>query len=103
MNNINTDHNPNYHHQRYPKQNYQENGNRSNKPNFKKKKGEKSDNNNEFPYQGNNAIEINQPMKEDYIDQNNSMNLGGNNHPNIYGGKDYKKIRAVFIRIIILI
>ena len=91
MNNINTDHNPNYRHQRYPKQNYQETGNRSNNPNFKKKKGKKRDNNNEFPYQGNNAIEINQPMKEDYIDQNNSMNLGGNNHPNIYGGKGYKK------------
>ena len=91
MNNINTDHNPNYRHQRYPKQNYQETGNRSNNPNFKKKKGKKRDNNNEFPYQGNNAIEINQPMKEDYIEQNNSMNLGGNNHPNIYGGKGYKK------------
>jgi len=27
MNNINADHNPNYRHQRYPKQNYQETGN----------------------------------------------------------------------------
>ena len=91
INNINTDHNPNYRHPRYQKQNYQETGNRSNNPNFKKKKGKKRDNNNELQYQGNNAIEINQPMKEDYIEQNNSMNLGGNSHPNIYGGKGYKK------------
>ena len=30
-------------------------------------------------------------MKEDYIEQNNSMSLGGNNYPNIYGGKGFKK------------
>ena len=91
MNNINSDHNPNYRHPRYKNPNYPETGNRSNNPNFKKKKGKKRDNNNEFPYQGNNAIEINQSMKDDYIEQNNNMNLGGNNHPNIYSGKGYKK------------
>ena len=96
MNNINTDHNPNYRHPRYPKQNYPETGNRSNNPNFKKKKGKKRDINNEFQYQGNNAIEINQPMKEEYIEQNNSMNLGGNNHPNMYGGKGYKKNQNIY-------
>ena len=42
-------------------------------------------------------------MKEDYIEQNNGMNLGRNNHPNIYGGKGYKKIRAAFIRTTTLI
>ena len=91
MNINNTDHNPNYRHPRYKNQTYQDTGNRNNGPNFKKKKGKKRDNNNEFQYQGNNAIEINQPMKDDYIEQNNSMNLGGNGHVNMYGGKSYKK------------
>jgi hypothetical protein len=91
MNLNNTDHNPNYRHPRYQKSNYQDTGNRNNGPNFKKKKGKKRDNNNDFQYQGNNAIEINQPMKDDYIEQNNNMNLGGGNpHSNIYG-KSYKK------------
>ena len=91
MNLNSTDHNPNYRHPRYQKTNYQDTGNRNNGPNFKKKKGKKRDNNNDFQYQGNNAIEINQPMKDDYIEQNNNMNLGGGNpHSNIYG-KGYKK------------
>ena len=88
MNINNNDHNQPYRHNRYPRTNYQEMGNRGN-PNFKKNKKKKRDNNNEFQFPANNAIEISQTMKEDYIDQNN-MNLGGNNHPNIYV-KGYKK------------
>ena len=92
MNINNTDHNPNYrHNNRYPRNTYQEIGNRGNPQNYKKKKGKKRDNNNELFYQGNNnAIEVGNQMKEDYNEQNNNMNLGGNNHPNIYG-KNYNK------------
>ena len=92
MNINNTDHNPNYRHtNRYPRNTYQEIGNRGNQQNYKKKKGKKRDNNNELFYQGNNnAIEVGNQMKEDYNEQNNNMNLGGNNHPNLYG-KNYNK------------
>ena len=91
MNLNNNDHNQNYRH-RYPRTNYQDMGNKGNPQTYKRKKGKKlqRDNNNDFQYPGNNAIEINPPiMKEDFIEQNN-INLGGNNHPNMYG-KNYKK------------
>ena len=58
--------------------NYQDNG-RGIPQTFKKKKGK-----------NNNTVEINQQMKEDYIEQNNNMNIGGNNHQNSYR-KNYKK------------
>lgn len=91
MNLNNNDHNNQpYRHNRYQRTNYQQEiSNRGNAVGYKKKKGKKRDNNTDFQYQGNNAVEINQPMKEDYNEQNN-MGLGGNNHPNMYG-KGYKK------------
>ena len=76
------------HNNRYPRNDYQGMNRGGNPPTFKKKKGKKRDN--DIQYQGNNAVEINQQMKEEYIEQNNSMNIGGNNHQNIYG-KNYKK------------
>ena len=76
------------HNNRYPRNDYQGMNRGGNPPTFKKKKGKKRDN--DIQYQGNNAVEINQQMKEDYIEQNNNMNIGGNNHQNIYG-KNYKK------------
>ena len=76
------------HNNRYPRNDYQGMNRGGNPPNFKKKKGKKRDN--DIQYQGNNAVEINQQMKEEYIEQNNNMNIGGNNHQNIYG-KNYKK------------
>ena len=79
----NNDHTPNYHNKM---------GYKPNQPHFKnKKKGGKRRDNNDSQYQGNNAVEITQQMKDDYSEQNN-MNIGGNNHPNIYG-KNYKKNR----------
>ena len=83
----NNEHSQKFYHNRPNRTNYQDMGYRNNPQNYKKKKGKKRDN--DFQYQGNNAIEINQPMKDDYMEQNN-MNLGGNNHPNLYG-KNYKK------------
>ena len=88
MNLNNNDHNQNYRH-RYPGTNYRDMGNKGNPQTYKRKKGKKQ-RDNDFQYPGNNAIEINPPMKEDFIDQNNNINLGGNNHPNMYG-KNYKK------------
>lgn len=76
------------HNNRYPRNDYQGMNRGGNPPTFKKKKGKKRDN--DIQYQGNNAVEINQQMKEEYIEQNNNMNIGGNNHQNIYG-KNYKK------------
>ena len=58
--------------------------------NFKKKNKKKRDNN-EYTYQGSNAIEINSQSKEEFIDQQNNMNIAGNNnHQNMYN-KQYKK------------
>ena len=76
------------HNNRYPRNDYQGMNRGGNPQTFKKKKGKKRDN--DIQYQGNNAVEINQQMKEEYIEQNNNMNIGGNNHQNIYG-KNYKK------------
>ena len=76
------------HNNRYPRNDYQGMNRGGNPPTFKKKKGKKRDN--DIQYQGNNAVEINQQMKEEYIEQNNNMNICGNNHQNIYG-KNYKK------------
>ena len=76
------------HNNRYPRNDYQGMNRGGNPPTFKKKKGKKRDN--DIQYQGNNAVEINQQMKEEYIEQNNNMSIGGNNHQNIYG-KNYKK------------
>lgn len=91
--NSNNDHPQNYTHYRNRgnRKNFQD-ANSNQNPNFKKKNKKKRDNNNDYQYQGNNAIEINAPTKDDYIEQQNNINLGGgnNNHQNIYG-KQYKK------------
>lgn len=78
--------NNNEHTQNYRNKNI---GYRATQQHYKKKKGGKKRENNDYPYQGNNAVEINPQMKDDYNEQNN-MNIGGNNHPNLYG-KNYKK------------
>ena len=98
LNNMDEKMNVNDHSQNY--QHYRNRGNRKNyqdmnsnqNPNFKKKNKKKRENNNDYQYQGNNATEINQSTKEEYLDKQNNINIGGgnNNHQNIYG-KQYKK------------
>ena len=80
--------NSNEHHYRNPRRkNFPDNGQNIN---FKKKNKKKRDNN-EYAYQGNNAIEINSQSKEEFIEQPNNMNMdGNNNHQHMYA-KQYKK------------
>ena len=77
------------HNHRYPPRNYQGMNSGGNNPPFMKNKKKKI-RDNEFQYQGNNAVEVNQQMKDDYKEQNNNMNIGGNNHQNL-NWKNYKK------------
>lgn len=61
-----------------------------------RKNKKKRDNKNDFQYQGNNAIEINQQTKDEYLEQSNNLNISGNNgHQNMYG-KQFKKNQNLY-------
>ena len=99
---MNINNNDQYHsYHRYPPRNYQGMNSGGNNPPFMKNKKKKI-RDNEFQYQGNNAVEVNQQMKDDYKEQNNNMNIGGNNHQNL-NWKNYKKNQNNLIIPVLLI